>query len=139
MTDRQKLAAAGFTRRKTGKTVGGLMREEPSKEPDMSEQAIELPELPGPAATLHSPDDENMPMFVPTQMQAYARQAVLAERAKRSRVLDHADPFCPKCGHNRDKSSVSSIDHGDGRRSCQMCGADWLEIAAAIRATAGKE
>jgi transcription elongation factor Elf1 len=43
------------------------------------------------------------------------------------RVLDPADPFCPKCGHNRDASSVSSIDYGDGRKSCQMCGATWRE------------
>jgi len=63
-------------------------------------------------------------------MEEYARQAVLQERERVAgvgRVLKPADPFCPKCGHNRDKSSVSSIDHGEGRKSCQMCGAEWLE------------
>lgn len=44
------------------------------------------------------------------------------------RVLDHADSFCPRCGHNRDTSSVSSIDHGD-HRSCQKCGAAWREVS----------
>lgn len=44
------------------------------------------------------------------------------------RVLDPSDPFCPKCGHNRDTSSVSSIDHGGGRQSCQKCGAAWREV-----------
>ena len=42
------------------------------------------------------------------------------------RVLDRADAFCPKCGHNRDTSSVSSIDHGE-HQSCQLCGAEWRE------------
>lgn len=46
------------------------------------------------------------------------------------RVLDAADQFCPKCGHNRDTSSVSSVDLGDGRQSCQKCGAEWIEPAA---------
>jgi transcription elongation factor Elf1 len=45
------------------------------------------------------------------------------------RLLD-TDPHCPSCGHNRDKSSVSSIDHEDGTRSCQICGTRWLEIEA---------
>lgn len=44
-----------------------------------------------------------------------------------NRALDAQDRFCPKCGHNRDASCVSSIDHGDGRKSCQMCGAEWVE------------
>lgn len=44
------------------------------------------------------------------------------------RVLLSSDPFCPQCGHNRDKSSVSSIDEGDSIRSCQMCGATWREV-----------
>lgn len=47
-----------------------------------------------------------------------------------SRVLNASDAFCPKCGHNRDKSSVSSIDEGAGVRSCQMCGTKWRECIA---------
>jgi transcription elongation factor Elf1 len=43
------------------------------------------------------------------------------------RVLDPADAYCPNCGHNRDTSSVSSIDEGDGLKSCQKCGTWWLE------------
>jgi hypothetical protein len=42
------------------------------------------------------------------------------------RVLDSADPFCPKCGHNRDTSSVSTIDHGT-HKSCQFCETTWYE------------
>lgn len=48
------------------------------------------------------------------------------------RVLDPSDSFCPKCGHKRDKSCVSSIDHGDGRQSCQKCGTEWTEAADAL-------
>lgn len=44
------------------------------------------------------------------------------------RVLFESDTFCPKCGHNRDKSSVSSIDNEDGTETCQMCGTKWLEV-----------
>lgn len=44
------------------------------------------------------------------------------------RTLFASDPFCPACGHNRDKSSVSSINHEDGTNSCQMCGIRWSEI-----------
>jgi hypothetical protein len=46
------------------------------------------------------------------------------------RRLYSSDPFCPKCGHNRDTSSVSSIDNGDGSKSCQFCGAQWEEVEA---------
>lgn len=48
------------------------------------------------------------------------------------RVLDAADAFCPKCGHNRDRSSVSSIDHGS-HQSCQLCGAEWREAADGVQ------
>ena len=47
-----------------------------------------------------------------------------------SRALWDDDSFCPSCGHDRDASSVSSIDHGNGQHSCQMCGAKWLERTA---------
>lgn len=47
-----------------------------------------------------------------------------------SRVLAPTDAFCPSCGHNRDKSSVSSVDLGEGRKGCQMCGAEWVEPTA---------
>lgn len=43
------------------------------------------------------------------------------------RTLLDTDPYCPSCGHNRDKSAVSSIAHHDGTRSCQMCGTRWQE------------
>ena len=46
------------------------------------------------------------------------------------RRLLESDSWCPACGHNRDKSSVSSIDNDDGTRSCQMCGIDWIESVA---------
>lgn len=45
-----------------------------------------------------------------------------------ARTLLASDPCCPQCGHNRDKSSVSSIDNEDGTKSCQMCGTMWREI-----------
>jgi formate dehydrogenase maturation protein FdhE len=69
-------------------------------------------------------------IFTAEHMRAYGRQCFAAGMEATGRVLDATDPFCPKCGHNRDKSSVSSIDHGAGRRSCQMCGAEWTERAA---------
>ena len=46
------------------------------------------------------------------------------------RILFESDPFCPRCGHNRDTSSVSTIDLGAGGQLCQMCGASWTEIDA---------
>lgn len=45
------------------------------------------------------------------------------------RVLLDTDPFCPSCGHNRDISSVSTIDISDGRKQCQRCSTAWREIA----------
>ncbi len=56
-------------------------------------------------------------------------EARIAELERTERVLDSDDSYCPKCGHNRDKSSVSSIDLGDGVRQCQSCGATWHEYA----------
>lgn len=50
-----------------------------------------------------------------------------------ARVLKPTDGFCPKCGHNRNTSSVSSIDH-DTHKSCQMCGAKWQEHGMLERA-----
>jgi rubredoxin len=47
-------------------------------------------------------------------------------QAETRRLLD-SDAFCPSCGHNRDKSSVSSIDNEDGTKSCQVCAATWIE------------
>lgn len=43
------------------------------------------------------------------------------------RVLLESDAFCPYCGHNRDTSSVSSIDHENGTFSCQVCNARWKQ------------
>lgn len=43
------------------------------------------------------------------------------------RILSDNDSFCPSCGHNRDKSSISSIDHGEFK-SCQKCGITWEEL-----------
>jgi transcription elongation factor Elf1 len=48
------------------------------------------------------------------------------------RILFEADAYCPSCGHNRDKSSVSSIDHQDGTKSCQMCGCRWIELSGPL-------
>lgn len=52
---------------------------------------------------------------------------IVNEQQAPRRSLSDSDAFCPSCGHNRDKSSVSSIDHG-GFKSCQKCGATWTEI-----------
>lgn len=49
-----------------------------------------------------------------------------------ARRLLESDSFCPSCGHNRDTSSVSSIDHKDGTHSCQACNARWRQGAAPI-------
>jgi hypothetical protein len=57
-----------------------------------------------------------------------SRPAIIEECA---RVLLDTDAFCPSCGHNRDKSSVSSIDMEDGKHECQMCGIQWSESALA--------
>lgn len=48
------------------------------------------------------------------------------EQTTTRRTLSDNDSFCPHCGHNRDRSSVGSVDHGDFK-SCQMCGATWTE------------
>ena len=52
--------------------------------------------------------------------------------AEPMRVLFESDPFCPKCGHNRDRSSVSSIDGSKdpayGYHYCQMCRSQWREV-----------
>lgn len=58
------------------------------------------------------------------ELQALALKALQPEAR---RVLFDCDEFCPGCGHNRDKSSVSTIDHEDGTKQCQMCGAWWEE------------
>jgi hypothetical protein len=55
----------------------------------------------------------------------------IVEGAPVLRVLDESDSFCPKCGHNRDKSSVSSINHGT-HQSCQVCAAEWREVAYGV-------
>lgn len=59
----------------------------------------------------------------------------LEREAAAQRVLHESDAYCPKCGHNRDKSSVSTIDMQDGTRQCQMCGTGWREIAATATPT----
>ena len=56
---------------------------------------------------------------------------VSAPASETSRVLLDSDSYCPSCGHNRDASSVSSIRHDDGTRSCQMCGSVWGEMKPA--------
>jgi hypothetical protein len=63
-------------------------------------------------------------------LQAAFRRGVDAARggAVLGRVLAPNDPFCPKCGHNRDTSSVSSVDLGDGWKGCQFCGTEWKEL-----------
>ena len=48
------------------------------------------------------------------------------------RVLWDDDSFCSSCGHDRDSSSVSSVDCGNDIHSCQKCGAKWREITATI-------
>jgi hypothetical protein len=50
------------------------------------------------------------------------------------RALLAADAFCPNCGHNRDASSVSSVDEGSGVKSCQKCGIVWRELPDAVGA-----
>ena len=48
------------------------------------------------------------------------------------RELLSSDVYCPSCGHNRDKSSVSTIALPGGWKQCQMCGATWSEIDALL-------
>jgi hypothetical protein len=60
----------------------------PSKEPDMEEQAIELPPLPDPSMRRDHIFDQQLRAFTPREMQAYARAAVLAERERCARILD---------------------------------------------------
>jgi len=55
----------------------------------------------------------------------------LRGREEKVRRLLASDSWCPACGHNRDTSSVSSIDNEDGTRACQLCGVNWIEVAAA--------
>ena len=62
---------------------------------------------------------------------------VSAPASETSRVLLDSDSYCPSCGHNRDASSVSSIRHDDGTRSCQMCGSVWGEMKPAPSAAPG--
>jgi formate dehydrogenase maturation protein FdhE len=50
------------------------------------------------------------------------------EEGLRKRALLSTDCHCPSCGHNRCKSSVSSIDNDDGTHYCQRCSAEWREI-----------
>lgn len=64
-------------------------------------------------------------------VEAWNKRASIPPEAPRRRLLD-TDPHCPSCGHNRDTSSVSSIDasqvHGEWCHYCQKCGAAWTEI-----------
>jgi len=60
-------------------------------------------------------------------------RASSSEAVQRERVLVGDDAHCPHCGHNRDTSSVSSLDHEDGTHSCQQCGAGWRELPASPR------
>lgn len=43
------------------------------------------------------------------------------------RLLYAHDAFCPSCGHNRDKSSISTISYANEIKECQMCGCVWQE------------
>lgn len=56
--------------------------------------------------------------------------AALAELAvaKSTRVLSWDDSFCPRCGHDRDTSSVSSIDLGNDMQQCQKCYGKWKQV-----------
>jgi len=47
---------------------------------------------------------------------------------KAVRTLFATDSWCPACGHNRDRSSVSTIAGGQGMHHCQMCDTPWLEL-----------
>lgn len=62
--------------------------------------------------------------------EVYRMLLAKACRPEALRVLRETDAFCPNCGHNRDKSSVSTIAFLDGRKECQMCGALWREFQA---------
>lgn len=48
-----------------------------------------------------------------------------------TRVLSTRDSYCPACGHDRDTSSVSTIDCGESISQCQMCGTKWKEAMLA--------
>lgn len=62
--------------------------------------------------------------------------AAPASETNASRTLLSSDAYCPNCGHNRDESAVSTIDHGEGIHACQMCGAVWRETNAAAEPNA---
>lgn len=52
----------------------------------------------------------------------------MTDTVKPVRVIIDDDSYCPKCGHNRDKSCVSTIDMGGGVKKCQQCDCTWSEI-----------
>lgn len=56
-------------------------------------------------------------------------RTIQSEMTSRKRRLLNTDGHCPSCGHNRNTSSVSSIDNDDGTHYCQKCSAEWEEIA----------
>jgi len=65
---------------------------------------------------------------MPSEKTATEAQPSAIAPIERARVLFEDDPHCPVCGHNRDTSSVSSVDNDDGSKACQMCGAGWREL-----------
>ena len=62
---------------------------------------------------------------------AAAQAAAPTSETNAQRTLRSSDAYCPNCGHNRDESAVSTVDHGEGIHACQMCGAVWRETNAA--------
>ena len=66
------------------------------------------------------------------QMIVDALNATQPAEVEAMRVLTKDDSYCPSCGHDRDSSSVSSIDHDEGIKSCQMCAVRWRELDSVL-------
>jgi hypothetical protein len=97
------------------------------KEEEMEEQAIELPELP-PGEPVELPGI-SATIYDASHMREYARQAVLAERERAATVADQKAESIRRA--NTYRGNVNQI----GEYAAEMVDA----VAAAIRATAGKE
>lgn len=56
------------------------------------------------------------------------RELIATDAEGGMRLLFKPDSFCPKCSHDRDGTSISSIAVGGGVYECQICGAGWREV-----------
>lgn len=67
------------------------------------------------------------------EVYAYAKEMGLPTEFETNapRTLLSSDAYCPRCGHNRDTSSVSAVSLDDNWKKCQMCGVVWRETNVA--------